>query len=492
MNILNLFRKSVSPVAGTTMQVMSLPPVQWSTISALTYLSEGFQRCAPVNACITAIMDAIAALPIDIEVDGEDVEDHPLEALLAHPNPMMSGTEFIETLVAQYLITGNAYVEVIEAGGAPKEMWLYAPYYTTIERPRAGFIPIAFVYDTGVPDQRRVWPVDGITADCDLLHLKTINPASPWYGLSPMTACAIQVDQFNGGSEWNMRTLQNAGVPSGALMMKGALTEGQMGKLKDDLNEKFMGAANARRPLILGGDMTWQQLSMTPLDMDWSAGQKSAAISICSIYGVPTQLLGIEGSQTYANMEQACLYFHTDTVIPLAERLFHDLGVWLSRYYKQNITICIDYDEVTALAPLRKQKFETVNASTFMTINERREAMDLDTRDDVPGADQLTQPVSLTVLPTASDNEQAVGEVAKTSLTGIQITSMLDILNRVATGILPKDSAIAVMSAAFPSLTDVEIKQIVGPIDEGSAEPVQPAPAPMGAGNPFTRASNGG
>jgi len=46
-------------------------------------------------------------------------------------------------------------------------------------------------------------------------------------------------------------------------------------------------------------------MSLSPTDMDFGNGKNSAANEICMAFGVPPQLIGMPGSQTFANYEQA-------------------------------------------------------------------------------------------------------------------------------------------------------------------------------------------
>jgi hypothetical protein len=59
-------------------------------------------------------------------------------------------------------------------------------------------------------------------------------------------------------------------------------------------------------------------------------------------------------------------------------------------------------------------------------------------------------------------------DVASTALNGAQVQSLNDILNSVATGVYPKDTGKAVIKAAFPTLTDEQINNIIDPVQPGS------------------------
>jgi lambda family phage portal protein len=72
--------------------------------------------------------------------------------------------------------------------------------------------------------------------------------------------------------------------------------------------------------------------------------------------------------------------------------------------------------------------------------------------------------------------------VAATALNGAQVTSLVGIITQIGTGALPKESAVPMIAAAFPSFTSEQIDQMIGPIHPGtiSADGV-PTGIPEGA-----------
>jgi hypothetical protein len=68
----------------------------------------------------------------------------------------------------------------------------------------------------------------------------------------------------------------------------------------------------------------------------------------------------------------------------------------------------------------------------------------------------------------AAGPEAATTDVASQALNGAQVTSLVEILTQIGTGALPKDSAKAVVSAAFPTISQDTINSIVDPIEPGS------------------------
>ena len=71
----------------------------------------------------------------------------------------------------------------------------------------------------------------------------------------------------------------------------------------------------------------------------------------------------------------------------------------------------------------------------------------------------------------AEESATGSGDVAGTALNGAQISSMIEILIQSATGVIPVESAKAVMKASFPTLSDQEVEDIFTGIESGSVNP---------------------
>ena len=104
-----------------------------------------------------------------------------------------------------------------------------------------------------------------------------------------------------------------------------------------------------------------------------------------------------------------------------------------------------------------------------------------------------------TVLDTAARemdaalDEQGLGASVADPMTGVQITSMLDILERVKLGSLPKETALVALGAAFPDMTPETASGMVDPIEVTGPEPGVTNSTPFTpAAPPNNRSSAGG
>lgn len=66
------------------------------------------------------------------------------------------------------------------------------------------------------------------------------------------------------------------------------------------------------------------------------------------------------------------------------------------------------------------------------------------------------------------------GAVQDTALNGAQVSSLVQIIESVTSGILPKESAIQLILAAFPNLAEERVKGIINPLEEKETKIVEP------------------
>ena len=294
------------------------------------------------------------------------------------------------------LLSGNAYILKVGSDlGKPKELHLLRPDRINIKG-SGNPIPEKYEYVIGGRIQN-TYEVDQENGFSELKHVKLWNPLDDYYGLSPMSAAAVEVDQFNMSSKHNVNLLQNGARPSGAVIFKPQddagfavnLSESQRQQLLTDLNNRFSGAGNAGRPMLLEGDFDWKEMGLSPKDMDFHRLKNMATTDIALCFGVPSQLVGVPDSQTYSNVAEARLALYEETIIPHLSKMSSDLNEWLVPLFDDRLTLEFDIDSIPALAERKKKTYENVTSAVregIMTRNEARKIIGLET---VEGADDL-------------------------------------------------------------------------------------------------------
>jgi HK97 family phage portal protein len=370
----------------------------WTPRDFETAAKESYEKNIIAFRCIRQVATSAASCPWRVRDKTDVLDEHPLLELWRQPNPMEASGEYIEKLVAWYLITGQAYLEAVApSSGPPQELWTHRPDRMKVV-PGQSYIPGGFVYSVRGKDHR--WEVDPLTGASDILHLKTFNPTNDWYGMSPLEAAAMSIDIHNDTLRWNKSLIQNDARPPGVMVYApkngpDTLGDDQRADIIKELEKNFMGKAGNKRPMILEGGLEWRQLGLSPKDMDFILAKNTTATDICMAFGVPTQLIGLQGSLTFANYEEARLAFWEDTVIPLLYTIRDEVNNWLSPRFGDNISLECDLDGVSALSARRKQHFDMIQEADYLTVNEKRKAMGWE---DVGEAGDVVM-VSATMVP---------------------------------------------------------------------------------------------
>lgn len=390
---------------------------QWTPRRYDRLADEGFAKNVIVHRCIDEIAKGVSQAPLLLyqrDADGfrREVHDHPVAALLRQPNPQQSRSRFVYELAAALAIGGNAYVEGVGPVTGPRagkftELWGKRPDRMTVLPRGAGVA--GYRYDAY--GETREWWLDPVTLRCPVKHIKLFHPLSDHYGLSPIEVAAMDIDTHNRTREWNKSLLDNAARPEGALTTEKALTDGQFARLRGEVAQRYSGARNAGRPMVLENGLQWQQFSFSPRDMDFLNSRHTTARDLCAAFGVPPMLLGIPGDNTFSNQREARMAFFDVTVVFYLALICQEIGAWLLPDGEAaGLELGYDLDAVPAMALRREQLFERAGKATFLTINEAR---DMAGFGKLPDGDVLLVPNTVRPLEqTLAEPEPAVPDAA--------------------------------------------------------------------------------
>lgn len=349
----------------------------------ITVGANAYKKNVIVYRCVNLIAQSASHIPWLVSRNKgsnyERITNHPIYNLLKRPNPGKAGADFFGEIIANKLLYGNAYILVVLVNMKPREIYLLPANSTELILEKAA--PIAYRYIGN--NEEKVYPIDPLNKMSKILHLKNYHHTNQHYGLSCLDAASRSINLHDQTTNWNSSLLQNGARPSGALIVKdGYLTEEQFDRLQSQLVEKFTSSNNSGKPLLLEGGLAWQEMSINPKDMDFIESKNSAAREIALAFGIPPQLLGINGDNTYSNMQEARLALWEETLIPLLDKLSDALGNWLSHWYQEEIIIDFDRDSISALIEKRENLWVKITNANFMTLNEKRAIVGLKPLED--------------------------------------------------------------------------------------------------------------
>jgi HK97 family phage portal protein len=376
----------------------------WNTDAAIT---DGFKASVWVYRCVRKLMDAAAAAPMVAYVKGakgwKPDHDHEMTALLEHPNPHMTRAQLVETMTAQMQLGGNTVLwkNLVRNGTKLQELW---PFDVRYLKP----IPV---------EQRWIgayeYTIDGVARRIpaeECAHALFVHPGEPFWGISPLQAAAKVVDTDVEAVGWNKTSFQNRAVPAGVLTMAQPISEDQREEIVERLKDHFVGAANARRPAVLGNGTTYQAIGLTPVEMDFIESRKWGVQEIAAAFGVPLPVLGILSDATFANYEIARRIFWEDTVAPFLKSLADALGRSLVPHFGDPRTLAVGFD-LTDIAALRDDYGKKVDqleklVRSGVPINAAIEKLEMDLK-PVEGGDQGFIPA--TMVPVTLAGQEPAG-----------------------------------------------------------------------------------
>lgn len=367
----------------------------WSRRDYRSYAHEAYEKNVVAYSCINNISKAVGNIPIIIKSGDKEVTSGKVYDLLKRPNSEQSYKTFMRLAVMYRLISGNTYIHNLRVStGRIMGMELLRPDRVQILTTRENE-PYAYQYT--VAGQTYTYPIDELGLS-DVLHIKEPNPLSDLYGMSPISAAIMSIHQHNKSVDWNATLLENSAKPPGIFSIvnrnDGAPPPDQqtLDNIRDRLHEKYSGYKNAGKIPVVGFDMRWESLGMSPTDMDWLNGKNSSARDICLALNYPAFLLGLPEGATYNNITEAKLALYEDCVIPLAENMYSDLAHYINQQMNENIEIAPDLDKIMALMPRREAARRNARDDLQAGVITTNEAREENHYDPIEGGDEILVP----------------------------------------------------------------------------------------------------
>lgn len=371
------------PVPGSTAFFVSgLSSSVTRTIQ--TYATEGYEQNPIVYACIARIGEACASVSLEVhryddEGNRKVQNKHRLLDLLNRPNPTQSWSDFIQEMAAWYKIAGEVFVVRLPEKGPAAELYLLDPSAVEVLKNANGSaVPLAYKYGTGEKTKR--YPVNVVTGESQVLHIKTFNPSDPFRGLPPLKAAARAVDTHNHGAQWNSNLLLNGARPSGVVEFEKAPSEQVLSQMREFFKKAWVGMRNAGNVPMLTGGAKFTALSHSPKDMDFEKSMGEAAKNTALVLGVPLPLVTMEAA-TFSNTEAAQERFWLDTVLPLLNTFTSALSGFLMPLFGNTSgkeVLGYNADSVPALETRRERLFKRMGSAvkeSLVTPDEARAEM---------------------------------------------------------------------------------------------------------------------
>lgn len=376
---------SVDPATRT----FGVDPATWSPQEYGNYI-------ATSNAVYTVVKKRetyLSSLPLVLARLKADGESEPVTKGAAYEltrkvNPWWTWNRLIRMTEISLCLWGSAYWFLERgqgANGVPKEL-----YWARPDRVRVVPHPTDYVerFDYQPADGAKVIPF----SPAEVIWFRYPNPLDEYSGLSPLAAARLAADTQSAAMKQNYSLFTN-GISIGGLVTPATgtpMSREDAQDIKEQLQGRAKGAANAHRWLVLLKDAKFQPMTLSPRDAEFVALHKMTLEDVCRAYGVPLDLVG--GQRTYANYGEAVTAMWTETILPEAAFLADEITEQFLAMFagSERVDTCsFDHSGVEVLQDDEEAKWRIAQGQLqqgTITINEWRSEHK---RDPVPWGEKV-------------------------------------------------------------------------------------------------------
>ena len=328
-----------------------------------------------VFACMTLIASDIAKLRVKlVEKDSgiwTERENSAFSPVLRKPNHFQTRIQFWESWMLSKLSRGNTYVlKQRDNRGVVTKLYVLDP---TRVKPLISPSGEVF-YDLNIDN------IPGVTEQIivparEIIHDRFNCLYHPLVGVSPIYACGLAATQGLRIQDNSARFFENHSSPGGILTAPGKIEESTAKRLKDYWEGNFSGA-NVGKVAVLGDDLKYQGMTVSPVDAQLVEQLRWTAETVCSVFRVPAHMVGVGPQPTHNNVQALLTGYYAQclqALIEAAETVLDDgLGTGEKIGVEFDTSSLLRMDTATQVKSLT----DAIGGS-LMAVNEARVKLDL-------------------------------------------------------------------------------------------------------------------
>ncbi|MFJ6215012.1 phage portal protein [Streptomyces sp. NPDC092296] len=302
--------------------------------TALGQLHDAYLACPWSWACVNAIARTITAGGlvaewVPVEGDGQEQPAKPaglvaLERMLAYCNPSESIIKILRGVIADLLVFGDAYLEVVWLGRQPVALYsLDCPSMNPITDAHGQVT--RYVQVTELSQRAEFEPRE-------VIHISLDSPRSSIFGVSPTQAALLPITAWLYAAATSKEIFKKGNPPNLHVDMPAGVSPSDMNRWQAQYMVRNVGSRNIGAPVMTKGGGRVQELaSSRTVDYLKFADQKRDEIIAC--YGVPPAKLGIieSGNLGGGTGESQDRTFLLNTCQPIAELVLEAINFHLGR-----------------------------------------------------------------------------------------------------------------------------------------------------------------
>jgi len=346
-----------------------------------------YRNVAPLATAIDKIADEFKSVQPYLEnlSTGELTLKSPVIELLKNPNADTTQKELLRQMVSLFEMHGNCFLAIsaINENREPSELTVIQNSNININESQTDGYPASYDYNTcngsitfyrrEFKDKFRYFTKDGMH---ELWHIKNFGVDNlKLEGFTKVNAIYYKCRQWLLGGLHNMSMLEQGARISLLVSTDNNISDAQREKLKAELSNKYAGAENSGKIMLLtGGQMSVKEMSQSNKDMDFINLETQAEKSIYSKYNIPLPLVQTD-SQTYDNYRQANNIFYNSVILPLVDKMYEELSIFLFPRYKIDVnkfSLGYNKSEIAGLEAQTLANLKILKDTDILVDNELR------------------------------------------------------------------------------------------------------------------------
>lgn len=394
-----------------------------------TIRNQGFSRHPVVHACIRAVADIVASVPLVVlqergNYESRVGEDNPLQKLLDYPGPRFTARQFRSRFAVDYLGYGNAFFQMDRTAPGRAPVGLRPVNPESMQQ--------VWIDPEGDPRRYDYSNWAGIVVQVpveDMLHFRDLDMPRPFqadvFGY-PRGATAIgSMLADNEATQYVRQVVTNDGTPTFAVLMADEATSEDASAMQDRYRARVVDRGKRGTPAFFGAVKDIKPLGFTLSDLEFPDLRRVSREDICAAFGVDPRMVGIasassDGGLSGVQYAEARARLVQHTIEPMFSALEDELNHWLAPEFG-DVWITYDHDKLRDLVENDTETSTRIRAEYDMglrTWEESRSAIKLSPlpeptdsilktagKDLIPAAVAVIDPSTILDQPPATDNE---------------------------------------------------------------------------------------
>jgi HK97 family phage portal protein len=466
-------------------------PGAWGSSWSATIGPETAIRVTSILGVVRWIAQAVAVMPVhtmrSLSTGRREVTSLPCSyTMRKRPNAWQSAYDFYQLIAYWTALHGNAFARILPGDrGWCSELRPMHPTRVKIHRNADYTVSYEFL------DENHRWvPL----RQQEVLHWRWLSD-NGLVGMAPPELCSTSIALARKLDAAATSFWDNSARPDMVLETDEKIPDEAVDALRSALREVYGGAANRGKTAVLPKKTRLKPIESNSMEANQFQELRDAILpDVCRCWGVPSTLLGDARMARWSNVEQEHLSAQVWCLLPWMRRMEGPLDMALQPVYGDDVYVKFDNRGLLrGDTASRVQLYQSMFNMGALAPNELRDLEDFDLLPD-PAADETYMQLGFSTLAAAAaqaspaapaDNaDQPADQVAAdtteidstvdplaaaasgadlaaTELNGTQVTSLLEVLAHVAAGTIDKDAAVALITAAFPTITEALVSEMV-------------------------------